>query len=827
VTRSAIDAFGADLRHAARVLSREPAFTLPAVALLGIAVGASAALFSVADQALLRPLPYAEADRIVAVRDARLADPSSLVPSAPGNFLDWARLCTSCDVLAAWQDGSGASTLRDAAGPLVVETVKVTPSFFGLLGAEARLGRVFDDTLRGAAFDVTDRFASGDRVLMMSYALWAGRFGRDPGVVGLTLSLDGVPWRVAGVLAEDFALPRPTSQLFLAWDVEASFRGFDGGPPRDLRFLNVLARLRRGVGRAAAESELQRLSEQLAREHPKANAGWSVRLVALRDELAGQARSALVLLGGALALVLLAGASNLTSLKLARSVAGARERAVRLSLGASRTRLVGQQLAECVVLAILGLAAALVVARLTLSLLATIAPSGLPGIAGARLDARVSMVAAALALGASLASSLLPLIAASRSPAAGALRAGSRTTTATRGMRRTWRLLVVGEVATALALLAAAGLLGRSFARVMAVDPGFHPQGLATLRVSLDHASYTYGEPSRAFYRQLLERVAALPGVTHAGAVTALPLSPVTTDFARPWWREGEADPGALAERTAIRMATPGYFEALGIPLRRGRTFTRADHERAPRVVLVNETLARRAFGDEPAVGRRLVLDYLGGAYSYEIVGVVGDVRFSGLRAAPRAELFIAHAQNPYLDLTLVVRGRGDEAELARRVEHEIRSLDPGQPAHALASMAALLRLSSAEDRFATTLLLALAGLAVTLAATGIHGLLAFVVAQRHRELGIRQALGATPRQVGVLVLAESGRLVAAGCALGALLAALLSPALASRLFETRASDPIGWGFAFVVVACVHAAASAPPAISAARTDPVKALRAE
>jgi predicted permease len=447
VIRSAIDALGEELRHAARALSREPAFTLPAVALLAVTVGASAALFSIADQALLRPLPYAEADRIVAVRDVRVADPGRLVPSAPGSYLDQVRLCQGCEALAAWQDGSGASTLRDAAGPLVVETVKVTPSFFRLLGAEARLGRVFDDALRGAAFDVTDRFASGDRVLMMSHALWASRFARDPGVVGLTVSLDGVPWRVAGVLAEDFALPRPTSQLFLAWDVEASFRGFDGGPPRDLRFLNVMARLRRGVGRAAAESELQRLFDELARRHSKANAGWSVRLVGLRDELAGQARSALLLLGGALALLLLAGTSNLTSLKLARSVASARDRAVRLSLGASRARLVGQQLAQSVVLAILGLAAALVVARLTLSLLATIAPAALPGVAGARLDARVSVVAAVLALAASLASSLLPLIAASRSAASGALRAGSRSATATPGVRRGWRLLVVGEVA--------------------------------------------------------------------------------------------------------------------------------------------------------------------------------------------------------------------------------------------------------------------------------------------------------------------------------------------------------------------------------------------
>jgi putative ABC transport system permease protein len=824
---SLVDDLAADLRYGVRGLRRQPGFTLSAVAILGLGVGASAALFSVADRALLRPLPYAEPDRLVAIWDTRPADGRDREPSAPGNFLDWAQ-SARFEAMTAWQDGSGSSTLRGGDGPAVVETVKVTPSFFRVLGTPPRLGRTFHEQERGGIFDVTDRFVGGDRTLVMSHGLWSSRFGSDPRIVGGTILLDGLPWRVVGIMPASFALPRPTTQLFLPWDLPASFARFDGGPPRDLRFLNVLARLRAGVSRARAEAELQALSASLAAEHPKANAGWSVRLVSLGEELTGRSRPALLMLSSAVALVLLLGCANLTSLQLARAAVRRREMAVRLSLGASRRRLVRQLLTEGLLLAILGGAAGVIVARLCVSLMIAVAPDGIPGLGEAALDGRVLAFTAALALLTSLLFGLTPAREASRAATLGALHEGSNAATAAPRVRRTWRLLVVGEAAAALVLLIAAGLLGRSFLRVLSVDAGFEPRGLLTLRVSLDHASYAVGEPSRAFYRELMKRLAALPGVAHAGAVTALPLSPVGTDFARPWWHEGEQDPGVLAAKADIRMATPGYFDALGLTLRRGRAFADTDGERAPRVIIVNEVLARRAFGDADPLGRRLILDYLGGAYPYEIVGVVNDVRFSDLKATPRSELFIPHAQNPYLDLTVAVRSvGGDAAELARRVEREIRAIDPGQPVHAVTTMEDLVRRSSSDDRFASTLLAVFAGLALVLTATGIHGLLAFLVAQRARELSLRQALGATPPQVGGIVLSESLRLVAAGCGLGGALAVLLAPVVAGRLFETSPADPLIWGCAFVGVVGADVAASLLPALTAARLDPRCALRAE
>jgi predicted permease len=391
-------------------------------------------------------------------------------------------------------------------------------------------------------------------------------------------------------------------------------------------------------------------------------------------------------------------------------------------------------------------------------------------------------------------------------------------------VRRVRSLLVVGEVAAALVLLTGAGLLGRSLLRVLAVDPGFDPRGLVTLRVSLDHASYATGARSRAFYVDLMERLRALPGVEGAGAVTALPLSPVGTDFARPYWHVGEADPGGRAQKADIRMATPGYFDALRMTVRRGRTFIPADTDDSPRVIVVNETLARQAFGEADPVGRRLILDYRGGAYPYEIVGVVNDVRFGSVKATPRPELFIPHAQNPYLDLTVVVRAEGDAAELVKRVEAEIRAVDPDQPAHAVARMEDLVERSLAADRRVSGLLALFAGLALVLTATGIQGLLSFVVAQRKRELGLRQALGATPPEVGRLVLGESLRLVVVGCGAGLLVALALLPRAAGLLYEVSPTDPVVWATAVAGVLGVAFAASLFPARSATLIDPLVAL---
>ncbi len=817
---------GADLRYAWRGLRREPSFLISSVLTLALAIGANTALFTVADRVLLRPLPYADADRLVTIWDTRPADGRQHESPAPGNFLDWSARCASFEAMTAWMDGSGASTMRSENDVRVVETVKVTPSFFRVLGVAPLLGRTFaPEHERGSVFNVADRYTGGDRVLVMSHGLWTSRYGGDPTVIGRKVRLDGGLWEVIGVMPESFALPRPSTELFVPWDIVPSYAGFDGGPPRDYRFLNVIGRLAKGRSPREAEADLQTLAAELAAAHPKANEGWSVRLVGLREELLGKTKPVLLLLGGAVLLVLLLGCANVTSLQLARATGRRREMAVRLALGASRQRLVRQLLTESLVIGALGGAAGLILARLALAVLAGQGALGWLGAEGAVLDAKVLVFATALALGTVLLFGLAPAFEAARSSVTTSLQDGGKSATGGPRVRRVRSILVVGEVAAALVLLTGAGLLGQSLLRVLAVDPGFDPRGLVTLRVSLDHASYATAARSRAFYQDLMERLRTLPGVLGAGAVTALPLSPVGTDFARPFWHEGEADPGGRARKADIRMATPGYFDALRMTLRRGRTFTPADTDAAPRVIVINDTLARQAFGEADPLGRRLILDYRGGAYPYEVVGLVNDVRFGSVKATPRPELFIPHAQNPYLDLTVVVRALGDAAELVKRVEAEIRAVDPDQPAHAVARMEDLVQRSLAADRQVSGLLALFAGLALVLTATGIQGLLSFVVAQRQRELGLRQALGASPAEVGRLVLRESLRLVAAGCGAGLLVALALLPQAAGLLYEVSPTDPVVWATAVAGVLGVALAASLFPARSATLIDPLVALR--
>ncbi len=826
---------GGDLRYALRRLRREPGPAATAVFTLALGLGANVALFTVADRVLLRPLPYPEPERIVSLWDTRPADGRLHEHPSPGNFLDWTRSGASFEALAAWQDGSGVSTLHGEHEVSVVETVKVTPSFFRVLGAPPLLGRTFDDASeQGAAFDVTDRYSGGDRVLVLGHGLWTRRFGRDPGVVGRTLDLDGAPWRVVGVMPESFALPRPTTEVFIPWDIGPSFAGFEGGPPRDLRFLNVLGRLRRGVQLTSAEAELQALAARLAAEHPKANAGWSARLVPLREELAAGARPAVLLLALAVGLVLLLACANVAGLQLARAAGRRREMSVRLSLGASPRRLLRQLLTESALLAFLGGLLGLAVARIAQTLIVALVPSALGGLAGTLgagdtgLDARALLFAAGLSLGTVLLFGLVPALEASRTSLREALHDGGRSTTSGPRVRRLRRLLVAFEVAAALVLLTGAGLLGRSLVRLLAVNTGFDPKDLVSLRVSLDHATYEPGVQSRAFYRDLTRRLAALPGVEAAGAVTALPLHPVGTDFSRPYWREGEPDPGGAALRADIRMATPGYLGALRMILRQGRGILETDAEDAPRVIVVNETLARQAFGEKSPLGRRLMLDYLGGAYPYEIVGVVDDARFSSLqrRSPPRALHPARPEPVPRPDRGGAGRGRRDATSsgaCSGRSPPSIRASRRTPSPRWTSSVRRSTRGGPFRDAFL---------LGSSPAGPG---------PRRHRDprparLRRRAAdAGAGPapgpgRDAAPgrrLVLGESLRLVAVGCALGIGLALAAVPRTESLLYEVRPVDPLSWTGALATVLVVTLVSSLLPARAAARLDPLVALRSE
>jgi putative ABC transport system permease protein len=820
--------FAQDLRYALRGLRRQPSFTLVATATLALGIGANTALFSILDAVLLQPLPYGEPDRLVAIFDTHAAQGRGHEHPSPGNFLDWRANSRAFEAMAAWQDGSGTATLRGDHEATVVETVKVTSDFFRVMGVPPALGRTFGgDGEPGAAFDVADRYAGGDRVVVMSHGLWTRRFGADPAVVGRVLDLDGAPWRVAGVMSAGFDVPRETTELWIPWDIVPSYASFPAGPPRDFRFLNVLARLRSDVSLERSEQDLQALAAALAERHPKANAGWSARVVPLKEEIVGRARPVILLLFGAVGLVLLLACANVASLQLARAFARRREMAVRLALGASRLRLLRQLLTESALLGVLGGLAGLLVAYAGLYAVLAARPEGLPRLAEVALSVRVFAFSALLSLLASVLFGLVPALEALHAPVAISLQESGRGATASRRARRARRALIVSEVAMALVLLTGAGLLVRSFVNVLGVDPGFDPRGLAVMRIGLDHATYKKGAQAREFYRELTRRLEVLPGIVAAGAVTALPFSPVGTDFSRPYWREGEADPGGDAPKTDIRMATPAYFDAMRMTIRQGRPFTVADGPEATRVIVVNEAMARRVWPGRSAVGQRLVLDYLGGAYPYEVIGVVSDTRFRGLKAAPRPEVFIPHAQNPYLDLSLVVRTSGDPGPMLRTVQQEIRAVDPLQPAYGLVTMDDLVRRSVSADRFTMLVLALLASLALVLAATGIYGVLSFLVAQRTSEIGLRLALGASPRQVVGLVMGETLRLTLAGSAAGLLVSLALVRTASRLLYGVGPTDPVAFGLALLFMGAVAAAASLPPARRASRLDPVIALRAE
>ncbi len=807
-------------------MRRQPGFVAVAAATLALGIGASAAIFGVADAVLLRRLPYPKPEQLVTVWDTHEAQGRDHEHPSPGNFLDWAAMTRAFQGMTAWQDGSGASMLRHADAPAVVETVKVTPAFFRVLGVPAAHGRTFE-TFSGASFSVADRFATGDRVLVMSHRLWTSRFGADPGLVGQAIALDGVPWMVVGIMPPDFDLPRPSTELWLAWDIAPSFAGFAGGPPRDYRFLNVLARLRPEVSLEEAQADVRALAATLAEAHPRANAGWSARVVSLEDEREAQARPAVLLLAGAVGLALLLACANVASLQLARGTARRREIAVHQSLGASRLQVVRQLLAESLLLGLLGGAAGLVVAHGLFAAILAAPPVGFPGLEGVSLDGRVVAFATLLAIASAMLFGVAPALEASDTPMHAVLSDGGRA--ATRGPRtgRARRLLIVGQVAVALALLTGAGLVGKSFVRVLSVDPGFDPRDLLTLRITLDQASYRGGAEAREFYRVLMPRLLRVAGVSGAAGVTALPMSPIGTDFARPYWREGEPDLSGNAPKADIRMVTPGYFDVMRMSLRRGRAFNEWDGPSQPRVVVVNETLARRVWTDEDPIGRHLVLDYLGGAYPYEVIGVVNDVRFAGPKAAPRPEVFIPHAQNPYLDLTVVVRAAGEPSALLRAVQREVAAVDRMQPVHAIATMESLMSRSVATDRFAALLLGLLATLAVVLVGTGIYGLVAFLVAQRTPEIGLRLALGAPPHAVVGLLMTESLRLALAGCVVGLPLAGFVSRSTAGLIYGVRPSDPLIWGAALLAVLGVAVVASVVPARQAARLEPLVAIRSE
>ena len=588
----------------------------------------------------------------------------------------------------------------------------------------------------------------------------------------------------------------------------------------------MIGRIKQSSTGEETQNRLSLFYEGLAERFPETNRGWGATVIPLHEEVVSSSRLILLVLFGAVGMVLLLACANVAGLVLAQSTARKREFALRLALGASRARLVRQQLTESFLLALISGIAGVGLAWLGLDLLLSLAPVDTPRISEVSIDARVLLFALAISITTAVVFGLLPALKTSKAELFITLKdAGTKGLAGRLANHRFRNAMVVAEVSLALVLVTCAGLFVRSFVHLMSVDPGFNSDNLLTMHITLDGA--TYDRRAAEYYRQLIERIEALPSVTSAAAVTTLPMSDVGVDFKRPYWREGEPEPGGDGEKVAVTMATPGYFKTMGISLLQGRNFSEHDRRDTVAVMIVSKNLADKVWPNENPVGKRLMLDYNRGKYAYEVVGVISSVKYYGLKADPRAEVFIPHAQNAYLPMNLVVRTTSDPNRLVESVKAQVREIDPTQPVSNMRTMDTLISRSVAADRFSMWLLGLLASLALALAATGLFSLLSYLVSQRTHEIGVRMALGAQRRDIFQLVLGQGALLLAAGLAIGLVASFICTRLFSSLLFGVSATDPLTFMITPALLSLAALFACYVPARRATKVDPLVALRTD
>jgi putative ABC transport system permease protein len=791
--------------YAFRTLRRQPTFVLVALLTLAFGIGANTAIFSVIETVVLNPLPYENPERIAILWEVSPEGNQDRV-SVP-TFEDWKKEARAFEAIAAYRhvDFSYAGT----GDPRNVPGVRATPELFHVLKANARLGRTFL---------ASEAIVGNDRVVVVSHGFWTRVLGSNPNIVGTAIKLDTVPFTVVGVMPQGFEFP--TATTVEAWAPLAFDPKDLHGRSRRARLLTVVGRIRATATMTQAQNELSVLAQRIAGEFTDSNSGWSARVVAAHEQLVAASRPALLVLMGAVGFLLLIVCANMANLLLARLSSRRREVAVRVALGANRWEVARPIVAESLLLSFGGAVLGLIVAAVGLRLLVTLPDARLPRIDRIQLDGSVLFFAAVVSVGVALAFGIVPALHAARGDVRSSL-AETAGATSSPYARRVLGSLVVVEVALALVLLVGAGLMTRSFSKLLQVHPGFDAHNIVGAQVLLPTTKYRERQNLVRFYQDVVERLRQAPGVNNASAVSTLPMSEVGQAMALPFNVEGHLPPANEDPLADVRVVAPRYFETMQIRLLEGRFLDERDASQAPRTSVINETMARRYFPDRNPLGQ-IIQNPHGKS---EVVGVVADVRNRGLASEPTKQVYVPLAQSPTAGMAVVARTERDPLAFGSTIQQVIWSVDPEQPIYQLSTMDQILARAVFLPRLSTTLLAVFALAALVLAGLGIYGVLSYSVAQRTREIALRMALGSSGGSTVGLVVQNSLLLIGAGALCGLAAAVLLARSMAGVLYGIGPFDVPSFGAAALVLILAGVIASALPALRATRVDPMVALR--
>jgi putative ABC transport system permease protein len=803
-----------DLRYGARMLLKKPGFTLVAGITLALGIGANTAIFSVVNAVLLRPLPYPHAERMVYVFEGKLSDPKVEDSISPQNFTDLRNRSQSFDSYFAMNNVS--FTLTGDQQPTALSGVLASADFGRVVGMAPALGRVFT-----AEEDTPGK----EHVALIGDGLWKRRFGANPKVLGQSVQFNGESYTIIGVMPPNFNFPNQTIEVWapLALDLAKYGRG--------TAFLTGVARLKPGVTVEQARADLNNIAEQLKKEIPNFDPNFALKVEPVREHIFGDLERPLMILLGAVSLVLLIACVNVANLTLGRATVRWKEYALRSALGASRWSLVRLQLAESLLLAVIGGSAGLLLASYGVDALIAINPAAIPAREKITIDGSVIAFTFLMSLLTGALFGLAPAWQAAKTDVHQALRENSRSATGARRLKLMRSALVVVEISLSLVLLLSAGLLLESFWKLLQINPGFRAENVVTCSINLPRAKYPEDSRQAEFFRRTLDQVRAIPGVESAGFGTSLPFSGSRGNSS--FSIDDRPTPQVNGPSADRHQVAPGYFAVMGIPLRAGRDFTDADDMAHAGVVIINEAAAKRFWPNENPLGKRITIGtgqevkLYGKAVSREIIGVVGNVKHEELKDEFQPEMYIPAWHLPTLNMTLVVRSRASTESLINSVRRAVQSIDPEQPIRRAQLLETAVARSVAPQRLVAALLSLFAGLALTLAVVGIYGVMSYSVAQRTQEIGVRMALGAQSRDVLKLILRQGMTLALVGVGAGLLVSAALTRLMKGLLYGVGPNDPLTFVGIALLLTTVTLLAALIPARRATKVDPMIALRCE